>query len=187
MKNIALGGQNRHTEEIKALEKQAGVSLTDCYQCGKCSAGCPAASFMDRKPRQLIRLLQLGQYEEALHSNTPWICATCQCCYARCPNEINIPGLMEAVRQDAKRHGIIVDKETECFNELLLGNVKKYGRNHEVTNMGFYNLKTGHLMQDMDNAPKLMLSGKVSLKPHKIKDKAAVKRIFTKTVEKEGK
>jgi heterodisulfide reductase subunit C len=75
----------RNQEEIKGLEKKAGVNITDCYQCGKCSAGCPVAFAMDKTPRQIIRLLQLGFLEEALKSRTIWLCATCQTCSTRCP------------------------------------------------------------------------------------------------------
>ncbi|NMA14706.1 MAG: heterodisulfide reductase subunit C, partial [Clostridia bacterium] len=74
---------NRNRSEIHALEKKSGVKLTDCYQCGKCSAGCPVAFAMDKTPRQIIRLLQLGLLEEALATRTIWLCATCQTCVTR--------------------------------------------------------------------------------------------------------
>ena len=68
------------------VESQSGQKVLDCYQCGKCSAGCPAAEFMDLTPRQVMRAVQLGQAELALRSSTIWLCASCQTCSARCPD-----------------------------------------------------------------------------------------------------
>jgi len=101
-------------EEIRSdlARKIADISGADpakCYQCGKCSAGCPMAQHMDILPHQLVRLIQIGKIEEVLDSNTPWICAACLTCSVRCPRGIRIAEIMEAVRQvvirkrDAKR------------------------------------------------------------------------------------
>ena len=184
MRQITLGKEGVENKVIKSLEQKAGVKLTDCYQCGKCSAGCPVAFAMDLKPRGLIRLLQLGQVDEVLKSRTPWLCATCQCCYARCPNEIKIPNLMEAVRQEAKARHIVPEKDIDRFNNLFLRNVEQFGRSHETFLMGFYNLTTGHLFQDVASAPKLYFSGKIRIRPHLVKDRAGIKRLFRKTLRK---
>jgi heterodisulfide reductase subunit C len=55
---------------IKRIENEAGTSINLCYQCGKCTAGCPAAFAMDYPPRQVIRLLQLGLVDQALASES---------------------------------------------------------------------------------------------------------------------
>lgn len=73
--------------------------MLKCNQCGKCAAGCPAAFAMDMLPSQVIRYLQLGLVEEVLHSETPWFCAACQTCYARCPKGVDLSRIMEAVRE----------------------------------------------------------------------------------------
>ncbi|MFP4170451.1 MAG: 4Fe-4S dicluster domain-containing protein [Methanomassiliicoccales archaeon] len=82
----------------------SGEELRSCYQCGKCSASCPMADFMDLYPREVLRRI-LDNREDVLESETPWICATCFSCTARCPNEIDIARVMEALRQMRLRAG----------------------------------------------------------------------------------
>ena len=173
--------QNR--AEIHSIEKKSGVELTDCYQCGKCSAGCPVAFAMDKTPRQIIRLLQLGLLEEALASRTIWLCATCQTCVTRCPKDVDLPALMEAVRQAAKKKGIVAEKEINLFNDIFLQNVKAFGRSPEVILSALYNLRSGHLFQDVDSVPHLFLSGKAHVLPEKVKNMDAIKKIFAKCAE----
>jgi heterodisulfide reductase subunit C len=84
---------------VKKVEKLSGQNLLVCYQCGKCSAGCPAVSEMDILPNQIIRYAQLGFKEELLKSNAIWICASCMTCNSRCPKGINIAEVIEAIRQ----------------------------------------------------------------------------------------
>jgi len=89
----------------KALEL-SGVNPYACYQCGKCSGGCPSISLMDLSPNQLIRTIQIGDVETALNSNTIWICATCFTCTVRCPKGVDLAKLMEALRQIKLRKNI---------------------------------------------------------------------------------
>ena len=46
---------------LTAIQEQSQARVQDCYQCGKCTAGCPVSSFMDLMPRQVMRAVQLGQ------------------------------------------------------------------------------------------------------------------------------
>ncbi|MDH4258026.1 MAG: 4Fe-4S dicluster domain-containing protein [Candidatus Aminicenantes bacterium] len=84
---------------VAKIEELSGQNLLACYQCGKCSAGCPAVSQMDILPNQIIRFAQLGFKDELLKSKSIWICASCFTCNARCPKGINIAEVIEAIRQ----------------------------------------------------------------------------------------
>jgi len=84
---------------VAKVEETSGQNLLACYQCGKCSAGCPAVSEMDILPNQIIRFAQLGLKDELLRSKAIWICASCFTCNARCPKGINIAEVIEALRQ----------------------------------------------------------------------------------------
>ena len=84
---------------IAKVEELSGQNLLACYQCGKCSAGCPAVSQMDILPNQIIRYAQLGFEDELLKSKSIWICASCFTCNSRCPKGINIAEVIEALRQ----------------------------------------------------------------------------------------
>jgi heterodisulfide reductase subunit C len=84
---------------VRKVEKLSGQNLKACYQCGKCSAGCPVVSRMDILPNQIIRFAQLGLKEDLLESEAIWICASCMTCNVRCPKGINIAEVIEVLRQ----------------------------------------------------------------------------------------
>lgn len=84
---------------VAKVQEISGQNLLACYQCGKCSAGCPAVSQMDILPNQIIRYAQLGFIDELLRTKSIWICASCLTCNARCPKGINIAEVIEAIRQ----------------------------------------------------------------------------------------
>ena len=96
---IRLSAATVRNELVRRVEEYSGQDMLACYQCGKCSAGCPVAFAMDMLPSQVIRLIQLGQVEAVLDSETPWLCASCQTCYARCPKGLDLSRIMEAVRE----------------------------------------------------------------------------------------
>jgi heterodisulfide reductase subunit C len=84
---------------VGKVEELSGQNLLACYQCGKCSAGCPAIAEMDILPNQIIRYAQLGLKDELMRSKSIWICASCFTCNARCPKGIKIAEVIEAMRQ----------------------------------------------------------------------------------------
>ncbi|HWR56949.1 MAG TPA: 4Fe-4S dicluster domain-containing protein [Negativicutes bacterium] len=176
------------TEEQKTLlarvEKEAGTSVTLCYQCGKCTAGCPAAFAMDYPPRQVIRLLQLGLIDTALQAESIWICASCETCSARCPRGVDIASLMDAMRREALRQGK-ADKRVNAFNKAFLWNIKSFGRAYEAGLLLRYNLTTGQPLKDMQLGLPMMTRGKVGILPETIKARGEVKKIFER-VEKLG-
>ena len=108
-----------HNDLVRRVEELSGQDLLACYQCGECSAGCPAAFAMDLLPSQVIRLLQLGQVEDVLKSATIWFCAACQTCYARCPKGVDLSRIMEALRELAMEQGGEVLLYTEIPEEEL--------------------------------------------------------------------
>jgi len=83
---------------VRQVEKISGQKLLACYQCGKCSAGCPMAPHMDLLPNQIIRLAQLGMEEKLLASNAIWTCVSCMTCNTRCPKDVRIAEVIEAIR-----------------------------------------------------------------------------------------
>ena len=114
------------SEFYRQLEEISGQNLMDCYQCGKCSAGCPVAESMDILPNQIIRLAQLGLLEEALNSKTIWLCASCIICTSRCPKGVDIAKIMEGLRVMILRKG--VDKVSPSkLSEKVLKEVPQQG------------------------------------------------------------
>uniref|UniRef100_A0A7C4TB50 Disulfide reductase n=1 Tax=candidate division WOR-3 bacterium TaxID=2052148 RepID=A0A7C4TB50_UNCW3 len=88
----------RDGEFINRLAEMTNQRISDCYQCGRCTAGCPFAEYMDEPPNRLIRYIQLGLKEEVLKANGPWFCASCLVCQTRCPRGVDIPRIMEGIR-----------------------------------------------------------------------------------------
>jgi len=131
---IPLTASSVHSELLRRVEELSGQEVMACYQCGNCSAGCPAAGAMDLLPNQIIRLLQLGRIEEALQARAIWYCAACLTCEARCPKGIDLASLTEALRTLALEKGIshieIEDLPPEVLSELpqqaCIGGFRKY-------------------------------------------------------------
>jgi len=99
-------------ELAKEVEEISGENLYGCYQCGTCSAGCPFIDDMDLSPDEVIRYVILDR-KEVLNSKTIWLCASCFTCAERCPRDINITKIMEALRQIILRRKIDHTKATD--------------------------------------------------------------------------
>jgi heterodisulfide reductase subunit C len=171
------------------LEREAQVRVAECYQCGKCSAGCPVAGEMDVAPSRILRMLQLElpQHEgPILRALTLWLCVGCETCLTRCPQEVDLPRTMDFLRKEALARGIAhrEARDVIAFHRAFLHSVEWVGRLFELGMIGEYKLRTGHLLQDMTQAPAMFVRGKVGLLPH---GRAKVAQIFqrVRTAEKE--
>ena len=165
------------------LKDRSGVDVSHCYQCGKCSAGCVQADRMDYPPSYVMRLLQTGRaedYRTALSSRTIWLCLNCENCYQRCPMSIDIPAVMDALRQQALREGVAHRdaRRILAFHRAFLSQISRSGRLYEVGMEAQYKLSTGDLLQDVSLVPAMIAKGKLSLLPEGIKGRRAVKKLF---------
>jgi len=95
---VEISAGTLKSEFVKKIEELSGQKLLTCYQCGKCSAGCPFSFAMDLLPNQVIRLAQLGLQEGLVGSKTVWLCASCYTCFVRCPKGVDLSKVMEAIR-----------------------------------------------------------------------------------------
>ena len=163
----------------KLVEEITGQNSSMCYQCGKCSAGCPVREFASTPPNRVVRYFQLGMYEKALNSPTIWLCAGCMTCTSRCPKNFKLSSFMDALREIAIKEGIQSgDKKSVAFHQTFLNQVKKFGRAFEFGFIRDYKLKSGQFFQDMDVAPSMFMKGKIGLLPHKVKEKEKIQKIF---------
>ena len=165
----------------------ADTRMDACYQCGKCTAGCPVADEMDLMPNQVVRLVQQGELDRAMRCLAVWQCVSCQTCTARCPQDVDCAGVMDRVRQLAAENGIIPAELRRVYlcQKAFLDSVRKHGRVHEVeliqrfkTSAFLRDFNVPLLMKDAMLAPKLMQRGKFHLRGESVRDRGVVARIF---------
>jgi heterodisulfide reductase subunit C len=158
-----------------------GKKLALCYQCGKCTAGCPMAEFFDVQPNEIIRLLQAGKIEEALKSRSIWLCVSCRTCEARCPQGYSVADTMDALRAMALENaGEAAEKNTRLFHNEFLALVRRYGRMSEPWLVAFYKLGSLKLFDDVLLGLDMGMKGKLNPIPEKIRGHEEIKRIFEK-------
>ena len=176
---------------LARVEKESGVKVSACYQCRKCTNGCPVTFAMDIYPDQVMRYIQLGLKEEVLASSTPWVCAACETCTTRCPNEVDIAGAMDFIKQ------LIIEENRQpkearvlAFHRVFLDAIRKRGRIFETGLVPNYMLKSGEwatklkdgsILDEMRLGWTLFQKGRLNLLPKSIKGKKEVRDLFNKT------
>ena len=180
-----------HDSSLAAeLQRTTGLNVATCYQCGKCTAGCPMAQEMPLKPHQMLRLAQLDQREKLLADSSLWLCLTCETCTSRCPNEVDPARLIDGLRElafqtdsptlrDALREKNDPGRaRIRAFHEAFLDQIRKYGRLYEVGLTLEYKLRSGALLSDLLTAPGMISRGKLAFVPSRISGRDEVRRIF---------
>lgn len=177
-----------HIEPIKQnlkelIKLKVEISANLCYQCGKCSAGCPLIEEMDIAPNQIIRMIQFGIPEldkKILSCLSIWLCLTCQTCYTRCPKEVDLPLIMDFLRAESIKRNLIHPKAHNiiAFHKAFLSSIKNNGRLYELGLLLNYKLRTMNLLQDLNLAPAMITKGKLNFVPKKIKQNKAIEKIF---------
>jgi heterodisulfide reductase subunit C len=155
------------------------TGVMQCYQCTKCSSGCPVAGRSDLKPHEVVRLLQFDQREEVLASRFIWECTSCETCTTRCPQMVDIAALNDSLRAMSRAAGKIAPGTTvPVFNDAFLSSVRNRGRVHELGLMAAYKLRTGHLMEDAGKAPMMLSKGKLPLLGSRVSGRTWRKAMF---------
>ena len=137
-----------------------GVNIIECYQCGKCTAGCPVAGRMDLRPSVIMRMLQTGDAlaeDEILRSKSIWLCLTCETCYSRCPMELDIPKVIDYLRGRSYAEGKVHPEAHNivAFHQSFLNDVRRNGRLNEIGLVLDYKIHSGAFFQDMTLAPEM--------------------------------
>ncbi|MFC1606501.1 4Fe-4S dicluster domain-containing protein [Candidatus Latescibacterota bacterium] len=139
-----------------------------CFQCSKCSAGCPVAEEMDILPHQVIHYASLGMNERVLESKTIWMCAGCFTCAVRCPNDIDITSVMDELRGEAVEKGVPCPKpDVLSFHRTFLRDIGRRGRLHEMRMMTENNFLTKKPFHNVALAPFMLLKGRLPILPPK--------------------
>jgi heterodisulfide reductase subunit B len=149
----------------EVVRRAAGQNVYRCYQCVKCASGCPLADAFDLTPNRVVRSVQFDD-AQVLESKTIWLCASCQTCTTRCPQEIDVAAVMDALRMEAKRRGVApAVPEIDVFNRLFLRLVKSFGRLYELGLSLAFNLARKRPLDDLGLGLALFRRGRLKLRP----------------------
>jgi len=106
--------------KYEIAKMHGGEKLMRCFQCGTCTSDCPVAKFSDTyRPRQIIRLTQLGLKEMVLSSDTLWLCASCFTCTDRCPQDVEVASVIRVLRNLAAQQGYVPSVFKELGSSIL--------------------------------------------------------------------
>jgi heterodisulfide reductase subunit C len=138
---------------------------------------------MDFAPYQIFHMLRLGfpdLEEKVLQSESIWLCLSCSMCSTRCPQEVDIPKIMDALRSESLRRNRVNPKcrDIVSFHRAFLDAVRHAGRQNEVDLVAGYKMRSGHFLKDLLLAPRMFLKGKLGLKLHRVHDRTGVRALF---------
>jgi len=164
------------------MSEMAGFRMQDCYQCGKCTAGCPTSYLMDYPIHQVMLLTLQGRRDELLRSRAIWLCVSCETCTARCPKECKPSVVMDMLRSLAVEEGTINKDERYIvgFHRSFLKSIRKYGRIFEIGMIRDYKFRTFTFTQDVILGVKMFAKGKINLLPDKIKGMKTITKLFNR-------
>ena len=175
---------------LEQIEAEGPFQAGACFQCRKCTNGCPVAFAMDLYPDEVIRMVILGQRKTVLACQTIWVCAACETCTTRCPNDVKIAELMDCLKEMAVQEGLPSPQpRISALHETFLNNIKKRGRLYETTLLPAYLLKSGELLNkwnsgtwhyDLKLGRQMLSKGRLPLIPKSIKGKEEVRKILTR-------
>ncbi|MEA5573531.1 4Fe-4S dicluster domain-containing protein [Calothrix sp. UHCC 0171] len=158
---------NRAFMDKVLAEGGESAAIKACMQCGTCSGGCTNADLMDILPRSLVLMVQRGEWEKVLQSNSLWLCTSCQICTSRCPRGVRPSDVIEAVKAIAIQQGI--NNDSTRFNQIFVELIEKRGILFEPELMHKYG-GISAIREQTKLGIKLALRGKLSPLPAQVKD-----------------
>jgi len=151
---------------LQAVLEETGENASLCYFCKKCTSGCPLSDHMDVAPHQVMRAIQMDRRDTVLKSKTIWICASCETCVTRCPQGLDLPRMMDALKIMARERGVACPvPSVPLFTDSTMRWVSMTGRSYEPGLILEMNLRGGQVTKDVGLGMKLIARGKLKLLP----------------------
>lgn len=129
---------------VREVMERSNQNLLACYQCRRCAAGCPVGEESGYvTPDRLIRMLILGDRENALTNELVWKCVSCYTCGTRCPNDIQTARITETLKKISKENRLEpLSTEVYYFHSTFVNSGVRWGRLNEIEFINFYEIKT---------------------------------------------
>lgn len=173
---------------LSRMEGATAANISACYQCERCTNACPVAHFMDVKPHQVLRYVQLGWREELMASTTVWVCLSCEMCSTYCPNEVHVAEVILHLRSMASRapepprEPVLAE-----FHRTFLRELQRFGRVNEFWLMASLNMRpsvlraklaTGDWKKEAELGWKLLRKGRLRPLPHRCRAIGGIRRLY---------
>ncbi len=156
---------------LSEIETISGTEVSSCFQCYRCTNGCPVAADMDIVPHGIMRCIMDGRREKALSSGAIWTCLNCITCSVRCPNGIDVARVFETLRVLSVEAGLAATMDTRLFDELFIESISKHGRLYELKTVMRYRLLKKELFEDTAMGLDMIRRKRMGLIPHNIRDR----------------
>ena len=142
----------------------SSVNANKCYQCKKCTAGCPVAGYAGMHPAQIMRAVQLGQVDMVFDDRFIWLCTGCETCTTRCPQGIDIAAIMDELKIIARAEGKVhPEAPSAAMLKLNYDSFVRWGRMWEVELITLDVLKRPSSAKNWFTlGPRMLLKGKVN-------------------------
>jgi heterodisulfide reductase subunit C len=164
----------------RELKEKIDIDIETCLECGKCSGGCSNGHLFDYTPRKIVQLVKLGDEETLVGMDALWICLSCQLCLDRCPSGIDIPRILDYLREKAVTRGVKASRpDVHLFLELMLQEARDKGRVSEVRLMIRFKKKTGQYLKDAGLGFRMFLKGKLSPFPSRMQKPEGLKKLLS--------
>lgn len=163
------------------MEETIGIALSGCYQCFRCTNGCPAARDMDIVPHRIIGYIISGERERVLSSTALWECLQCAICSIRCPNGIDVARTFAALRRMSVESGLAAQTDIHDFDTLMIESIVRHGRVYELGTVMRYRMARKELFKDYPMGIGMIRKRRIGLFPHNAADMKNIRSIIRKT------
>ncbi|MCK9226914.1 MAG: 4Fe-4S dicluster domain-containing protein [Syntrophorhabdaceae bacterium] len=166
---------------LSEMEEMTGIAVSECYQCFRCTNGCPAARDMDIVPHRIIGYIISGERECVLSSAGLWACLQCAACSIRCPNGIDVARIFTVLRRMSVESGLAAQTNIHEFDTLMVESIARHGHMYELGTVMRYRLSRRELLKSYRMGIGMIKKRRIGLFPHNVADRNNIRSIIKKT------
>lgn len=167
---------------LEEVEAATQIAVSECYQCFRCTNGCPAARDMDIVPHRVIGYVMAGERDRVLSSAALWACLQCAACSIRCPNGIDVARIFVFLRRLSVGSGLAANRDIHDLDALMIESIARHGRIYELGTIMRYRLSRGQYLKGSHAGIGMVKKRRIGLFPHNAADRKGIRSIIKKMV-----